>query len=347
MHPNRIVNQDLANIVSSPINWKRFENKTILISGANGFLPAYIVETLLHLKYCGIISDVKIVALVRNIEKVKLKFAHHSENDSLEIIVADVSNLIDIDKRIDFIVHAASQASPKYYGIDPVGTLKANTLGTYNMLELARKHSIESMLNFSSGEVYGQIENCMQIKETDYGYTDICNVRACYGESKRMGETMCVAYAHQYGVPVKTVRPFHTYGPGMMLDDGRVFADFVGNVVRGEDIVMNSDGSAIRAFCYLTDATKAFFTILLNGTNAESYNMGNPSQAFSIKELAQIIIGLFPDKDIKLHITADKSNYLKSPISMNSPCIEKIKMLNWVPEVNAEDGFRRTIESYI
>lgn len=347
MHPNKIINNDLEDIITSDLDWQRFRGKTILISGANGFLPAYMVETLLHLKVKRVIDDVRVIALVRDKKRAEAKFAHHIDNPSLTFIVQDVSEPIIIKEKIDFIIHAASQASPKYYGTDPVGTLMANVYGTRNMLDLAHRNKIESMLNFSSGEVNGNVQGHERLKEDDYGYIDICNVRSCYAESKRMGETMCVSWCHQHHVPVKSVRPFHTYGPGMLLDDGRVFADFVGNIVRGEDILIHSDGNAVRAFCYLSDATSAFFTLLLKGEPGRSYNVGNPSQSISIKELAITLTNIYPEKNLKVQFDIPKSNYLQSTVAINSPNIDRMMSLGWHPSTDIKTGFKRTIDSYI
>jgi nucleoside-diphosphate-sugar epimerase len=226
--------------------------------------------------------------------------------------------------------------------------LQANTAGTYNALELARRNSTESFLYFSSSEVYGHTEKS-SISETDYGYLDCNTVRACYAESKRMGETMCKSWGHQYGVNTKIVRPFHTYGPGMDLNDGRVFADFVRNVVEMKDIVLNSDGVAKRAFCYLQDATIAFFKILLNGENGEAYNMGNPDAEISIWDLANLLAGMFPEKKIKARKNMEPASngYIQSSVYKNLPDITKLKSLGWIPQISIEEGFRRTIESYL
>jgi nucleoside-diphosphate-sugar epimerase len=349
MTNNKVILEDLDAIMQSDIDWIRFANKTILITGANGFLPAYMVESLLFVNKCQHIN-VKVIALVRNINKAKVRFKDYLEDKNLVFLEQDVCNEIKINENesIDFIVHAASQASPKYYGTDPVGTLSSNILGTLNLLNLARKFSIESFLYFSSGEVYGQVnDENNPVMEDYYGYLDPTNVRSCYGESKRMGENICVSYYHQYGINTKIVRPFHTYGPGMQLDDGRVYADFVADVINGRDIEMKSDGLAQRAFCYLKDATIAFFKVLLNGASGQAYNVGNPEAECSIIELAETLVGL-SNNAIKINRIkrVNSDQYLKSPIPRNTPNVNKLKTLGWKPETTIVDGFRRTIDSY-
>ena len=348
MHPNKIINEDLERIVSADLNWKQFENKTILISGANGFLPAYMVETLLFLTQKGIVSDLKVLALVRNKEKAEKRFSHLLNDKHLQFIIQDVCTPLHLEYPAHFIIHAASQASPKYYGTDPVGTLNANITGTLNLCNFAKNNPVESFLYFSSGEVYGKVDDTVEfVSETDYGYLDPMNVRSCYGESKRAGETICVSYMHQYGLPFKAVRPAHTYGPGMDLNDGRVFADFVRDIVNNKDIVMSSDGSASRAFCYLSDATIAFFKILLQGKNGEAYNMANSVCEITILELAEKLINLFPEKKLRVIRKNELADgYMVSKNTRNSMSIEKLKQLNWMPTVNIENGFYRTILSY-
>jgi nucleoside-diphosphate-sugar epimerase len=349
MTGNKIILEDLEQIISANLNWSAFSGKTVLITGANGFLPAYMVETLLALEHRGIINNIMVLALVRNIEKARNRFKDYLNNKSLEFIVQDVCDPLNIDSKIDFIIHAASQASPKYYGTDPVGTLSANTLGTINMMKLAQKNSIISFLYFSSSEVYGIVdESKIPTAETDYGYLDPASVRSCYAESKRMGETICVSWLHQFGIPAKIIRPFHTYGPCMALDDGRVYADFIADIVLNRDIVMKSDGLAMRAFCYLSDATVASFMILLNGKNGEAYNVGNPGCEISIIQLAQRLVNLFPEKKLKVVVKENQnSGYLKSKVLRNCPDISKIKLLGWTPAVNIDEGFHRTVVSYL
>lgn len=346
---NPLVEEDLKFITDSNLPWDKLEGKNILITGANGFVPAYLIETILYLNKKQFKNKAKIFALVRNKENALNRFIHYNDRSDLVFIVQDVIQPINIDEDIHFIIHAASQASPKYFATDPVGTINANVIGTYNLLEYAKRIKVESFLFFSSGEVYGNVEkNEMRINENMYGFLDPTDVRSCYAEGKRAGEAMCVSYYKQFGVPTKIVRPFHTYGPNMNLDDGRVFADFVSNIVKYQDIKMKSDGSAIRAFCYLADATIAFFTVLLKGKNAQAYNVTNPSCTISIYNLAKILVGLFPERGLKVIMKDKPSNtvYLKSNISGFMPDITKIKELGWEPKVSLESGFSQTIRSF-
>jgi UDP-glucuronate decarboxylase len=348
MIKNRIINEDVIEIKSRINFFHYFKDKTLLISGAGGFLPAYLVDTLMSLDNS---YNIRIIAIVRNLEKAKKRLVHWSSDKRLKIVEHDVIIPYESKIKIDFIIHAASQASPKYYGVDPVGTLNPNVIGTINLLNLAKDHQVESFLFFSSGEVYGEVDyHDIPIKEDTFGYLNPTKVRACYGESKRMGENICISYHAQFGVNTKIVRPFHTYGPGMLLDDGRVFADFVSNVLNKQDLLLKSDGSSVRAFCYISDATVGFLNVLVNGVNGEAYNVGNPYEEKSIYDLALIISNIYPELNLKVKRSIQDnldSNYLKSPISRNSPDINKIIKLGWNPIVNSHDGFKRTIESFI
>ncbi|MBF0525973.1 MAG: NAD-dependent epimerase/dehydratase family protein [Deltaproteobacteria bacterium] len=346
-HP--IIQEDLAYITSADLPWESLAGKTVLITGANGFLPAYMVETLLYLNEQRRL-DIRILALVRSIAKAELRFGGDTAAKNLIYIEQDVCRPILPPHPAQVIIHAASLASPKFYGLDPVGTLTPNVIGTYNLLEYARQNGSDGFLFFSSGEVYGEVRaEQIPTAETDYGYVDPMQVRSCYAESKRLGETMCVSWNRQYGVPTKVVRPFHTYGPGMSLTDGRVFADFVADVVARRDIFLKSTGSARRSFCYLADAVAGFFTVLFKGENAQAYNVSNDDGEISVKDLAVLVAGLFPELGLKVISQPESrpAGYLESQISRNKADTSKIKALGWEPRVSLQEGFTRTIESYL
>lgn len=344
-HP--IIATDIESIVSKYNEWEKLKGSTVLITGANGFLPSYMLYTLLYLNDSKKL-EINILALVRNAKKARAKFGNLLERSDLKILEQDVCLPIIFDEKIDYIIHAASQASPKYYGVDPVGTLSANVIGTKSLLDLALQKQVKSFLFFSTSEVYGVIDSSkIPTKEYDYGYIDPTNVRACYAESKRMGENMCVSYLHQYKVPIKIVRPFHTYGPGMELNDGRVYADFIANIVQNENIEMKSDGLAMRAFCYSADATLGFFKVLLAGENGEAYNVGNPNGEISIINLAEKLVNIFPEKKLSvIKQQQTNANYIPSAVQRNCPDASKIAALGWQATTSIEEGFYRTITSY-
>lgn len=319
----------------------------MLISGANGFLPAYMLETLLYLND-SFKAGIDVLGLVRNRERAMRRLGHLASRPDLRLIVQDVREPFDGSDRPEFVIHAASQASPKYFATDPVGTFEANVLGTQHMLQLANHPRCEGFLFFSSGEVYGQLaDSYTPVTETSFGSLDPLNIRSCYAEGKRAGESLCMGWHAQFGVPTKIVRISHTYGPGMALDDGRVFADFVADIVAHRDIVLKSDGSARRPFCYLADATIAYFTVLLEGKSGEAYNVGAETET-SIVELAEILCRLFPERNCKV-IRQERTagdRYVASPVTGGHFDISKIRAIGWEPMTGVEEGFRRTVLSY-
>jgi nucleoside-diphosphate-sugar epimerase len=333
-----VIEEDLDHIIRANLPWDRLDGATVVVTGANGFLPAYMVETLLRL------GNIEVVAMVRSPAKARARFAACAIS-SLRIVEQDMAHPIDWGGPADFVIHAASPASPKLFGNDPVGTILPNVSGTANALDLARRRNARGFLFFSSAEVYGS-SPAQNIDEAAFGAIDPTNPRACYAEAKRLGETLCVAYARQYGLNTVMVRPFHTYGPGLALDDGRVFADFVRDVVERRSIVINGAGTAERAFCYLADATEAFFTALLKGEAATAYNVGNPAGAISIKALACLLAETFPDRVPSVEFQAPTAGtYMPSPIGRTLPDINRLSALGWCPATGIAEGFSRTIRA--
>lgn len=346
---NFIIESDLEFIISQPVNWQKLQGKTILITGANGLLLSYMVETILYLNDHVFSDATTVIALVRNQEKADERFKDYLERKDLQFVYQDVSLPLILDHlEIDFIIHGASLASPKYYNTNPVDVLLPNVLGTQELLKLAFVKNINSFLFFSSSEVYGELDDSkIPTSENDFGYIDPTNIRACYAESKRMGETLCVSWFKQYNIPTKIVRPFHTYGPKMQLDDGRVFADFVSNIIKKEDIILKSNGLAKRAFCYLADATVAFFMVLLEGENGQAYNVGNKDAETSMKDLALLLVNCFPDYNLKVKTIIRHDEYMPSNVSRNCPNIDKIEKLGWTPKFSLKEGFINTINSFL
>ncbi len=345
-HP--IVESDLEHVASCGVDFHKLAGKTILVTGANGFLPAYFIEALLYInekKKLGI----RVIGAVRNGEKGRLRFAAYRGRKDLRLLVGDASEALRPSGPVHWILHAASQASPMYYGTDPVGTLGPNIFGTSRLLELAREKGA-AVLYFSSCEVYGEtVKPLHKLREQDVGLVDPLHPRACYTEGKRMGETLCAAWHRQYGVHTIIIRIFHTYGPGMPLGDGRAFSDFVGDIVSNRDITVRGDGKAVRAYCYLADTTTATFTAMLKGAPGTAYNIGNDKTDVSILALARRLVKLFPEKKLRVvrHGWKPGTNYLPSPFPRFCPDISRLRALGWGPTHGIDDGFRRTVLSYL
>lgn len=342
---------DVADIVARDLPWSKLSGSRVLVSGAGGFLGGYLTRTLLGLHALGKVDvPVRVVGMVRDVARAQQRLIDVAQNPHFALMPWDLNTIgvPDIGD-CDYVLHAASQASPRFYGSDPTGTLLPNTIGTAALLEaLRRTKTTKGMLFVSSSEVYGAVEGEATLAEIDYGSVDPATVRACYAESKRMGETMCMAWHQQYGIPTYIVRPFHTYGPGLQPNDGRVFADFVFNVLRGESIVMNSDGSARRAFCYVSDAIAGFFSVLLKGNPAQPYNVANPAGELSVMELAELLVCLYPEKGLVVNRRYEPGSleYLSSAYTRLIPDVTRLSSLGWSANVNPATGFRRMIEAY-
>lgn len=347
---SEIIKEDLKIICKSDLDWKKFKNCIFLISGAYGMLPSYMVFTLMHLNEMDPNLNIKVIAMGRNLCKAKKRFCHYLDTPLFEIMNEDVTNKIKIKGNVDYIIHAASPASSQFYGTDPIGVISPNVFGTKNLLELAVEKKSKGFLFFSSGEVCGPLDT-EAITEKDAGYSDPTELRSCYGESKRMAENMCTCWHHQHGVPTFVVRPDHTYGPTMDLEnDQRVFAEFVSDIVNNKNIIIKSDGLSERTFCYISDATDGFFRVLLKGAHGESYNVSNNEGHISIGKLADLIVSLFPEKNLKVvYANREKNNsYLENKHKIR-PMLStaKIEKLGYKCQFNLREGFYRTIKSFI
>lgn len=343
---NPIIRDDMERIYNSDLPWESMDGKNIYITGAAGMIASYVVFFLIYLNETRGFN-INIYACVRNHGKAVSRFGRYMEREYFHTIEADVCDSLPFDIRFDYIIHAASLASPQYYGCRPVDVMIPNLIGTHHLLEYARIYGCESFVFFSSGSVYGTLGTCESVREDMYGTMDYLALGNCYGESKRCGEALTRAYSAQYGINTHSVRIFHTYGPTMDINnDKRVFAEFVRSAVRGEDIVIKSDGTASRAFCYLSDTVAGIFSVITKGEAGSCYNIGNPHEYMSIMQLAGLVASL-SDNGIKVvrKKRMEDDAYLPSPEQRKAALnIERIQKLGWEPRIDGRTGFGKCIK---
>lgn len=342
---NPYIYQDIQTIVNSDLAWESFQDKTILITGAAGFIGYYLVTTLLELNdQKGL--NLHVIGLVRNKERAEKKFNMLLQRGDFELAVQDICSVIQIDKKADYIIHAASQASNIQFETDPVGTIGANLSGTINVLDYARKVGTISTLFISSLKVYGTVhDGSSDLKEETIGYIDHTSYKNCYAQGKRAAETLCASYIKEYGMDIKIARPSYIYGASSLNDD-RVWAQFMANVVRHENIVLKSNGAAYRSFCYVADTVAALFTILLKGTPGQPYNIATSTSNVTIRDLAKITAEVFPERHLgRFFVNPEDEkepiiNPSVTPEILNS---DKLQALGWSAQFDLPTGVRRSI----
>lgn len=282
--------EDLEQIVASNIPWQKLKNSTVLITGATGLIGRQMIfalSTANRVYDCNI----RILALVRSIEKAERIFCELLCQQMLEIIVCDITKPIFIKHEVDYIYHMASVTSSKELVSHPVEAIDAAVTGTKNILNLAREKKCRSVVYLSSMEVYGTVTavDDHRTSECELGYIDITKVRSCYPEAKRLCENMCVCYCYQYGVPVKIARLAQTFGAGVDISDNRVFAQFARAAMEGKDIILHTKGASSGNYCYTADAIVGLLTILLKGISSEAYNVVSERTTTTIAQMAEMV----------------------------------------------------------
>lgn len=347
MKMSKIIYEDAKNIITEKLPYEKFYGKTVLISGANGYVPAYFIHAFIALndyKNAGI----RILALCRNKARAEERFLDYIDRNDFELIIQDVCESIIIDEEIHIFIHAASPAGIKKRHEDPVNTFLANVKGSENMLELAREKSCEYFLFLSSVDIYGQMNNTDRLKEDMSGYLDTLNVRNVYSCGKRAAESLCRAYQVKYELPIFVVRPFQIIGPGPELNDGRLHIDFISQIIEKGKIILKSDGTAVRTFMYITDAIKAMFYVMLVGKPGDVVNIVSEDGEVSVKELADMMANNVADKHIEVVFDYEQRNTIEvtSALSVVTGDSSKLRGLGWTCEYSVTDGSARMMEYY-
>ncbi|NLN48189.1 MAG: NAD-dependent epimerase/dehydratase family protein [Clostridiales bacterium] len=344
---NQTVLEDLKAIVSEDIDWQKLKGSKVVVTGANGMIASYVCLSLL---YINDIMDlgIKVIALVRNKMRGESKFSNILHRKDFVMLVQDVCDELKYKEGFDYLIHAASPTSPSQFISNPVGTIKANTMGTINMLDVAVERKVKGFMILSTREVYGSFsDNRDFVNENDFGAVNPALVRSCYPEGKRLSETLCSAYKHQYKLNCKVARIAHTYGPGMQISDGRVVGDFIGNVVKGENITMNSDGSSVLGLTYISDLIRGLFRLLLDFEDM-TYNISSKQSVVTVKELADTLAKLYKERKINVVQTTVNANIRRGYLSNKVPLLDstKAETEGWISQVSIQEGLKRTIEYF-
>lgn len=333
--------QDILNIFHEDLPWEKLSGCNILVTGATGLIGGCLVEALMMNPH----RDYHVYASGRNEDRAKKRFKVFVDDETFHFFKYDVLKPLEGNVRFDYIIHAASNGSPNFFAQKPVEVMLSNIYGVANLMDYGLSHGMKRMVYVSSGEVYGEGDGRVFTEEYS-GYVDCTKPRSCYPSSKRAAETLCASYIDEYGADVVIARPCHTYGPYFTEQDNRVYAQFIRNVLRGEDIVMKSTGEQFRSWCYIVDCVSALLYILLRGEKGEAYNIANPESNISIRELADIVA-----KAGERRVVVEMPDYEEKKgfnvVSKSVFSIQKLSNLGWKPLTSIQRGLDNTITELV
>ena len=328
---------DVLRVASLKIPWTDLRWKNILVTGATGMIGTTLVDVLMAHSDGGY----HVYAAGRNEYKMMSHFSKYLTNPFFHFLKYDVREPLNSNIDFQIIIAGAGVASPQLYSTDPVGVMRSNFNGVDNLFIYGIAHGLERLLYISSGEVYGEGDG--RIFTEDYsGYVDCTTLRACYPTAKRATESLCIAYGCQYSIDVRIARPCHVYGPYFTDSDQRVYAQFIRNVLEGDDIVMKSDGTQFRSWCYVVDCVSALLYILLKGRNGEAYNIADESSNITIKELAETIADI-AGKKVRVTLSSDFEKKGYNIVKKSLMSSDKLKSIGWTIDSSFREKMNNTI----
>ncbi|KLU15991.1 MULTISPECIES: NAD-dependent epimerase/dehydratase family protein [Xenorhabdus] len=341
-----ILLEDLEFIAAKIFKSGHFSNSSVLVTGATGLVGSFLVKSMLYAnKALG--TNINVLASVRNTEKARNTFTDFISDTNLEFVTANLLEPINLEQKVDFIVHTASITASKEMVENPTGVLFTAFESTKNLLDYVKAHPHCKMVYISSMEYYGQVtDEFSNVTEDKLGYIDLNKPRSCYPESKRVCESLCNAYAAQYDLSVCSARLAQTFGAGVPFSDNRVFAQFAKSALNDTNIVLHTTGESEGNYCYTADAVYAIFLLLFKGEKGQSYNVAHNHS--TIINMARLVNEKLADNKIKVEvrIPEDLSNYGYAPtvkLKLNS---DKLRDLGWEPSMDLENMFRRMCESW-
>lgn len=336
--------KDIERVLRQVPQSNQLANHSLLLTGVTGMIVSTIADVLL---WYNRERDAHLTLYFagRNKERVVNRFPLYQEGVDYSFVYFDATSSDELNLKVDYIINGASHADPKSFVSQPVETMLASLYGVNILLRMAKEQGAKRFLQISSSEVYGKKETSGPYGETEYGFVDILNPRACYPSAKRAADTLCVSYAAEYGVDVVMIRPGHIYGPSITLSDSRVSSEFTRLAASGKNLTMKSAGLQMRSYCHTLDCASAILTVLLNGESSTVYNISNKESVVTIREMAEAFAEA---GHVKLVIEDATEAEKKGYNLMNNSSLDgtRLEGLGWKALFGMREGAKRTLEEY-
>ena len=335
--------EDIDKVSQSLPELSELAGKSVLITGAAGLICSAVADIFIRYNETHD-TPIRIIAAGRWPEEMLNRFGEYCNRDYFGYVKYDASkgnNKIDV--KADYIIHGASNASPKAIVAEPVETMLSNFNGLHYLLNYAKENGAKRLLYISSSEVYGRKSDGKPYKEDDYGYIDLLNPRNSYSVGKRAAETLCASYYAEYGVESVIVRPGHIYGPTASPNDDRISSAFAYAAARGEKLVMKSAGKQLRSYCHCLDCASAIIKVLMNGEPAKAYNISNPDSVVTVRQMAEAIAKA-GGVELVTEAASDKEKQSFNPMDNSSLTSDKLEALGWKGLNNVERGILKTLQ---
>lgn len=329
---------DLLQIYEKNLPWEEFSGRRILVTGSTGLIGGCLVDALM----LNPNRNYQIYASGRNKQRALDRFREFYECDDFHFVEYDVLYPLNCNVDFDYIIHAASYASPNAFVQNPVEVIKSNIIGVSNLIEYGVAHQMKRFLFISTGEIYGEGDG--RVFDEDYsGYVNCLKPRSCYPSSKRAAETLCVSYSEEYDADVVIARPCHVYGPNFSEKDNRVYAQFIRNILDDSEIIMKSTGEQYRSWCYVVDCVSALLYILLKGEKGQAYNIADSHSVISIKDLAETIAEI-GNKSVIMEVPPVSESLGYNVVTKSVFLTEKLEALGWSIEGTMKEKLEKTLK---
>lgn len=340
---NEVYRAELEMINSAENDWNKIDHHSFLIIGATGMIGSYMIDVLMA-RNENYRANIHVYAMGRSMERLEQRFSMYLASEFFHVVEADVTQSINIDGKIDYVFHGASNTHPRAYATDPIGTIMTNLMGTQQVLDFALRKGTKRVAFLSTVEIYGENRGDVEKFTEDYcGYIDCNTLRAGYPEGKRASESLCQAYIAKHDLDIVIPRICRTFGPTMLLNDSKASSQFILNAVNNEDIILKSEGNQYFSYAYVGDVVYALLYLLANGGNGEAYNIAVPEFDLHLKDLAQKLAAV-NKKEVIFDLPDEEERKGFSTASQALLNSDKIQAIGWNPLFPLEKALENTVE---